>query len=180
MANSHVVCPFVVAIDTREQAPYSFRGLYSDAAQGSRPLAVLTEIVTLGTGDYSIVGMESRICVERKSLSDAFSTFTHDRERFEREMMRMASFASAHVVIEGGWDAVIQGPLKDGGTKIGKTVYRSIIAWTQRHPGVHWWMMPTREVAEVTCFRILERFHDDEMFRTGTKVKLPEIEEGSC
>jgi hypothetical protein len=170
MTDSHSICPFLVAIDTREQFPWSFRGLHSDSDQGSRPLAVMTESRTLPTGDYSIVGMENRITVERKSLGDAFSTFTHDRERWLRELERMSEFASAHVVIEGGWDAVIQGPLKDGGTKIGKTVYRSIIAWSQRFPNVHWWPMPSREVAEVTAFRILERFWDDATWRTNAKM----------
>lgn len=175
MNKTHVACPFVVAVDSREQHPWSFRGLFSDSSAGNLPLAVMSKVVTLPTADYSIVGFESRITVERKSLGDAFSTFTHDRERWLRELERMAEFASAHVVIEGGWDAVIQGPLKDGGTKIGKTVYRSILAWSQRFPNVHWWPMPSREIAEVTAFRLLERFWEDGTWRASEKCKLPGV-----
>ena len=41
-----------------------------------------------------------------------------------------------------------------------KSVFRSILAWQQpdRFPGVHWWMMPGARAAEITAFRILERF----------------------
>jgi ERCC4-type nuclease len=46
-----------------------------------------------------------------------------------------------------------------------KTIYRSVIAWQQRYPRIHWWMMPTRGFAERTVLRILERFWKDEQER---------------
>ena len=39
-----------------------------------------------------------------------------------------------------------------------RTVYRSVIAWQQRYPRVHWWFCPSRTFAEVTALRVLERF----------------------
>lgn len=39
-----------------------------------------------------------------------------------------------------------------------RTVYRSVIAWQQRYPRVHWWFCPSRAFAEVTTFRLFERF----------------------
>ena len=42
----------IIAIDTREQRPYRF---------------VWSEIKTLTTGDYSVIGLEDRVAIERKS-----------------------------------------------------------------------------------------------------------------
>jgi hypothetical protein len=39
-----------------------------------------------------------------------------------------------------------------------KTVYRSILAWQVRYPVIHWEMCPDRRFAEVTTFRLLERY----------------------
>lgn len=39
-----------------------------------------------------------------------------------------------------------------------KTVYRSILAWEVRYPVIHWQLCPDRRFAEVTTFRLLERF----------------------
>lgn len=161
-----VLCPFSVVIDTREQAPWSFTGFKADSNKKYRPLVVNTETRTLPTGDYSIYGMEADICIERKSPSDAFSTFTADRERFERELERMAAMRWSAVVIECGWDQILAGPQRMERSEkhsevIGKTVYRSILAWSQRYPMVHWFPMPTRLAAERTAFRLLERWWID-------------------
>lgn len=156
-----VICPFVVAIDTREQAPYHFQNLESDAAKSYRPLIVRSKVMTLETGDYSIVGHENRVCVERKSLPDAYGTFGGGRARFERELDRMSEMDFAAVVIEASWSTIIGHPPKQS-KLLPKTVYRSVLAWSQRY-GVHFWDCPTRGFAERTTFRILERFWKDSL-----------------
>lgn len=165
-------CPFQVIIDTREQAPWSFRGLTANADKGNRPLVIDFRTATLPTGDYSIAGFESRITIERKSLSDAFGTFTHDRERWTRELERMASIESCHVVIEGSWDELAAGPIKAGGANVGKAVVRSIMAWSLRYPNVHWWPMGSRETAEAVAFRLLEKFWEEEQWLIKELEKL--------
>ena len=42
-----------------------------------------------------------------------------------------------------------------------KTVAASVLAWEQRFPRVHWHFSPNRRWAEVTTFKILERFLRD-------------------
>jgi len=165
-------CPFSICCDNREQSPWSFRGLTANADRDYRPLLVDVRPATLATGDYSIAGFESQITIERKSLSDAFSTFTHDRERWERELERMRSIPSCHVVIEAGWEELSAGPVRDGGAKVGKAVMRSIFAWTIRYPHVHWWAMPSREFAEVTAFRLLEKFWEEDQWQLKELGKL--------
>lgn len=81
--------PFVVAIDTREQKPWSF---------GPR---AATERVGLATGDYSVVGLEDDVAIERKSIADLVGSLTQGRDRFFREMDRLRAFEMKAVIVEG-------------------------------------------------------------------------------
>lgn len=79
--------PFTIVIDTREQRPYPFTGL-------------ATQVGTLATGDYSILGYEDKIAVERKGKEDAWACVAGERERFERCLERLAGLHRAAIVIE--------------------------------------------------------------------------------
>lgn len=81
--------PFVIAIDTREQAPFPLLGF-------------ATMRKTLKTGDYSIIGMETKVAVERKSYTDAWGSMSEGRARFERCVRRLADLDRAAIVIECG------------------------------------------------------------------------------
>lgn len=161
-----VTAPFTVAIDTREQAPFAFRGIHSDARQKRKLLLIPTTRKTLHTGDYSIEGYESEITIERKSLEDLYGTLGQGRDRFERELERIASFQHAFVVVEASWMKILESPPPQ--TRLApKSVYRSILAWQQRIPHLHWWACHTRRFAEITTFRILERFFRDNLVTTA-------------
>ena len=152
--------PFTVAIDTREQLPFKFEGMITDAKDGGLPLVIATERVTISEGDYSIIGYLGSVAVERKSLSDLFGTIGGGRDRFERELNRLSSSEYAAVVVEGGWDQVVYQPPQY--SKLSpKIIFRSVIAWSQRFQNIHWWFVPDRRFAEVTTYRILERFWKD-------------------
>lgn len=84
---SPYAAPFVIAYDTREQRPLDFPGF-----------AAVRK--TLPTGDYSMVGFEDRIAIERKNYADAWSCVAEGRARFERCMKRLAELDRAAVVIE--------------------------------------------------------------------------------
>lgn len=156
-----IICPFKVAIDTREQAPFHFGGMRADASKHYKPLAIETQVCTLRTGDYSIVGLEHEITIERKSISDAFSTFTVHRDRFERELERMQAMRFAAVIIEADWSQLLAGPARsEHPERIAKSVYRSILAWQVRYRAA-WFLMPSRLHAEKTTFRLLERYWED-------------------
>lgn len=157
MADGPVTCPFSVVRDTREQRGWQFDTLRADARQGRRPLAVPVVVGTLRQGDYSVVGMEGWVAVERKSLCDLFNTLGQHRRRFEAELARLQGLTVAAVVVEADWRDVLASPPSRSQLNP-KTVFRSVVAWTQRFPLVHWFFMPTRAAAEATCFRFLERF----------------------
>ena len=75
-----------IAIDTREQLPYVF-----DCE---------TELKTLKTGDYSLVGGEHLISIERKSADDLVGSLTAGRERFEKELHRGMALQYFALVVE--------------------------------------------------------------------------------
>lgn len=145
-----------VVIDTREQQPYHFTGLYADAADGGKPLTVPVVRGTLASGDYSLAGHETAVAVERKSLADLFGTLAGGRDRFVRELERLAAYRFAAVIVEASWQAILDGPPHSQLPP--KTVFRSVVAWQQRYPAVHWWTVENRRMAEVTTYRILERY----------------------
>lgn len=59
------------------------------------------ERATLREGDYSARGLEGRVAIERKSVSDLVGSLTHGRERFVRELERLATYDFKAIVIEG-------------------------------------------------------------------------------
>jgi len=81
----------VILVDSREQRALKFSP------------AVETELVTLPVGDYSVKGYTDAIVVERKSLSDYVACCTHERERFEEQIQRLATFQHPALVIETDW-----------------------------------------------------------------------------
>jgi ERCC4-type nuclease len=81
-----------ILVDSREKRPLAIR-------------AYPTEVVTLGTGDYSISGFSGPenpcFILERKSLNDLAGSLGRDRDRFLREVERMRGFRFRGLLIEG-------------------------------------------------------------------------------
>lgn len=162
--------PRVVLIDNREQQPYAFDRFTADKKFGGGPLVVEARTVCLHTGDYSLEGYEDRVAVERKSLNDLFHTLSQGRDRFERELARLNGFEVAAVVVEAEWATILTDPLRFSQLEP-KTVFRSVLAWCQRFPRVHWYTVPGRDFGEATAFRILERFVRDRQREEKLKHK---------
>ena len=89
-----------IIIDTREQEPCTFRHEKMNAT---------TELGTLAVGDYSLAGLQDKVAVERKSLSDLVMCLGRERERFERELARGAALDAFAVVCEGSWLELARG-----------------------------------------------------------------------
>lgn len=144
------ICPAEIVIDTREQAPFSFMSIDPwDRIDVTHQ--------ALKTGDYSIVGYESRITVERKSISDFYGSIGSDRERFEREMVRLSQMEFAAVVIEGGWrELLVDRP--DTIQMSARSASGTIYSWSVRY-GVHFFPCDGRRHAEITTFRLLWHFY---------------------
>jgi ERCC4-type nuclease len=79
----------LIAQDSREQCPLKFKHFPS-------------MVCCLGTADYSIVGYESEIGIEKKSIDDLVSCCVgENRERFERELHRLRGFRFKRLAVIG-------------------------------------------------------------------------------
>lgn len=76
----------IIAVDTREKKPYIFN---ADI-----------EIKKLDIGDYSIIGLEDRIAIERKTTDDLINCLSWDRERFKKELVKSVALDYFALIIE--------------------------------------------------------------------------------
>lgn len=143
-----------VICDTREQRPLA--------------LSLRTVRGTLTTGDYSVVGLEHLITVERKSLDDLVGVIGVGRDRFEREVQRLLAFESKAVVVESSWASFERGGWRSRVTPA--AAMGSVIGWEALGIPFHW--STTREdaahyvsrflfVAARRRFRELQSFYDN-------------------
>jgi ERCC4-type nuclease len=140
VARSDLPDRLVVAVDSREQRAYQF----SDSV-----------VKTLSTGDYSIVGLEDEITVERKSKKDCYRSLGAERERFERELERMAEYRYGAVVVEASLRDFLIPP--DFSRMNPTAAIRSLIAWSVRY-GVSIFFACDRAHGKAVVRNILERF----------------------
>jgi ERCC4-type nuclease len=149
--------PFTVAIDTREQTPFAFDSRMMEHERGR---FIWTKKTTLKTGDYSIVGLENEITIERKSIYDLFNTLSQGRERFEKEFERMKEFAFSAVVIEGDMRMILN-PIEYDPLFPSQLHPHSVIgtiqSWSIKY-STHWVLCPSRAIAENWTFSLLEKF----------------------
>ncbi|MCA1962235.1 MAG: ERCC4 domain-containing protein [Desulfomonile sp.] len=63
----------------------------------------------LDTGDYSIVGCEELICIERKTLGDLISFFTGEQQRFTRELRRSRMIPDRIIICDSHYGDLLRG-----------------------------------------------------------------------
>lgn len=142
---------FKIIIDSREQRPYTFQNI--------KPEPPKTIIQGLKTGDYSLAGFESCICVERKSMIDLFGSVGNGRKRLEAEFKRMSKLNYAALVIESDLSSMFVNP--PNRSKMNpKAVFRTLISWSVKY-NVCMWPMWNREAAERVTYLILKKYYDD-------------------
>jgi len=145
--------------DHREKLPYDFASVVKPV------LPFIVQAGHLDTGDYSLKGPElpqDRIVIERKTLSDLYSTLGSHRERFEAEFQRLSLYGYAALVIEATFEQIARPNeyLLHPTDLNPKSVLMTLAAWSQRY-SVHVWPLPGRRVAEQWTFRLLERWARD-------------------
>lgn len=101
-------------IDTREQDPLDLSPLCEERA-------------TLTTGDYSIRGLEHVVAIERKSLPDLLACCGRERERFDREVMRLLAYPTSALVVESNWAEIEAGDWRSELTP--SQVIGSLLGW---------------------------------------------------
>lgn len=109
-------------IDTREQHPLD--------------LAPLRSVVgTLDTGDYSLLGLDHVVRIERKSLADLLGCVGRERERFDREVQRLLGFPVRVLLVESDWVTIEAGQWR--GRVTPSQVVGSLLGWQASGLSVH-------------------------------------------
>ena len=129
-----------IVIDTREQLPYAFESSMTK---------------TLKSGDYSILGLEDKVAVERKTKEDAYGSCGARRVRFEKEMVRLSKFDYAAVVIEASLSSLLTPPSY---TKVRPlVVVNSFVSWSVKY-GVYVFFASNREYGRNLVQLILQKY----------------------
>lgn len=141
-------------IDTREQKPLNITSgkIFEEIVRGK-----------LDTGDYSIVGLESILCIERKGEVSEFAQNIF-QERFIKELERTTLYKYVFVLFEFDMYDLLLFP-KNLPLKVqkkihynGKFVLKKLIELQTTFPNIHFMFCGnnTKEVLESICKRIIE------------------------
>ena len=88
--------PFTIIKDTREKQGYTFA-----ASRTKYHVCKGMVVRKLDTGDYSVEGLEDKVCVERKaSVVELANNVGVSRRRFDAEIERMKEFPHRFLVLE--------------------------------------------------------------------------------
>ena len=149
-----------ILIDTREQAPFAFKGY-----------DVTPEIATLPVGDYSICGFIDQVAIERKGLDDLIGCLMgKDRDRFTRELARGRHYDLFCVVVEASLEDVSRGKYRSDMKP--HSALQSLITFQVRYRVSFVWA-GSRSAAEYFTFWTLAKYlrELEERFKTATKAQ---------
>lgn len=158
-----LVPDWTILIDQREKSPWTFKGL--TGKKGGKEVKVVpkTEKVHIKTGDYTIKGYEDSLFIERKSKEDLYSTVGQNRDRFERELVRMSNAATnggyAAIVVESAWRDTFHEPPERSSLNPA-SLEASLLAWSMRY-NIHLIYRPGKFWAERAAYQIMNRFWRD-------------------
>lgn len=114
-----------------------------------------TVVTKLDTGDYSIVGLEGCVAVERKELGDFIGCVGNSRDRFSRELARSNGMRRLWVVIEATLSDIAVGNYR---SQINTSaVLGSIAAWENRFDSARFVFAGSRSLGQHFTFRLLTR-----------------------
>ena len=148
----------IILYDTREQAPYLFQR-YPD---------VTAQAATLTTTDYTLQGLQDKIGLERKSLSDLTGTLTTGRERFQRECERGRGLEYFGLIIEASMEDVRNHNYRSQMTP--QSLLQTLAAYSIRY-GLHVHWCGSREGGEYMVYSLLSKFLREAESRLKSIIK---------
>lgn len=155
--------PYTVIKDTREQDGYTFEkftGMYT-SCNGM-------VIQKLETGDYSLVGLEDKLCIERKGkVAELAINLGKDKHRFLREIERMQLFPFKFLILEFSLEDVMNFPdgseipeEKWSSMKISNKYILKMLVEFQMYNGIHVLFCGNRKNAKLAVNSILKRVNE--------------------
>jgi len=115
----------------------------------------VSKVKTLKTGDYSIVGQEDQVAIERKTLADAYSSLGRQRRRFRLEVERMQELTYAAIVIEADLRSFLEPAVFSRVNP--RAALGSLLAWAVAY-GIGIFFAGDRKHGNDITLRLLEQF----------------------
>ena len=147
----------IVKVDSREKKPYQFE--------------TASEVGTIPVGDYSIVGLENHIAIERKTVDDLIGCLTTGRERFERELYKARALDYFALVTEASLKDFINHNYRSQMEP--KAAIQSLLAFSIRYR-LPVWFCESREYAQRITESLLVKYaHEVEKKHKAIRVAEP-------
>lgn len=162
--------PYTVIKDTREQEGYTFEP-FSTRYHTCKGMVVKK----LDTGDYSLEGLEDKICIERKaSVAEFAKNVGQDQYRFRQEVKRMKEFPHKFIILEFSLSDLMMFPEganipEEGWDKIkisNKFMLRTLMEF-QIYDDIHVIFCDSKKNAKWAVLSILKRMN--ELYNIGRK-----------
>ena len=161
---------YTVVKDSREQDGYTFNR-YTSSYNECKGMVVRK----LDTGDYSIEGLEDKVCIERKGrISELAINLGKDKHRFMREIERMKEFPFKFLVLEFSLEDVMSFP--EGSAipdenwntlKITNKYMLKMLIELQKYDDIHVIFCGSKKNAKLVVSSILKRVN--EFYSIGRK-----------
>ena len=155
--------PFTIIKDTREQEGYTFE-------PSSSRYHTCKGMVSrkLDTGDYSIEGLEDKLCIERKaSVVEFANNVGHDQARFLKEIDRMQQFPYKFMIFEFSLSDLMNFPEGSnipesdwGKLKVTNKFMLKKIMEYQMYDNIHVMFCDSKKNAKWTVLSILKRVNE--------------------
>lgn len=134
-----------IIVDSREQAPFNF----------SRYNAEI-EKAALSVGDYSLIGFQHHVAIERKEINDLIGCLMGSgRDRFERELSKARYFDLFAVVVEASMEDISRGRYRSQLKP--QSALQSVFTFHVRYRVPFIWA-GTRDGAEYTTYSLLSKY----------------------
>tara|TARA_R110000803_G_scaffold25281_2_gene60364 strand:+ start:3683 stop:4081 length:399 start_codon:yes stop_codon:yes gene_type:complete len=130
----------------------------------------------MSTGDYSIVGYEDEIAIERKELGDLYGCMGHDRTRFGKQILRLSKYNYSVMMIESSWENLLKGHSHSRLNPY--TIYNTVISWSQKYPNIHWHFWESKQKCAQVTFDILHRFWKERNDKSVLAARARELKKG--
>jgi ERCC4-type nuclease len=129
----------------------------------------------LDTGDYSLLGFEDKICIERKaSTAELATNLGQDKHRFMAEIERMKPFPHKFIILEFSMEDLMVFPEESGipeekwgSIKVTNKYMMKMLMEFGLYDDIHVLFCGSRKNAKLTTTSILKRIN--EMYTVGRK-----------
>lgn len=144
-------------IDTREKLPYTF----AESAYCGKSI-----VKTLKTGDYSLVGFEDSLFIDRKGALLEFSKNICEK-RFVRELERTKDFQWKFIICEFDYNEILMFPynqalpthIKNSIRISPNFILKKIVEYTINY-NINFILAGNRQLANRLCFSIMKEVYE--------------------